>query len=92
MIRVGLVGCGTIGSRLALTIAKRYRKQAKLVAVYDTKPDAAAALQKKSLLVPHSRPFLISSVPAISSLRPLPRKRPVRWLRKLSGKDGASLC
>jgi len=47
MIRVGLVGCGTIGSRLALTIARRYRKQAKLVAVYDTQPDAAAALQKQ---------------------------------------------
>ena len=63
MIRVGLVGCGTIGSRLALTIARRYRKQAKLVAVYDTNADAAAALQKR-----------ISPRPSFSSVSELIRR------------------
>ncbi len=47
MIRIGLVGCGTIGSRLAIEIQRRFGETARLVGIYDHNPSAAKHLQKK---------------------------------------------
>ena len=47
MIRVGLVGCGTIGSRLAATLQRSYAKQARLTALDDINPEAARRLQRQ---------------------------------------------
>lgn len=46
MIRVGLVGCGAIGSQLAKAIQKRFSRTARLVAVHDANPKAVAALSR----------------------------------------------
>lgn len=47
MVRVGLVGCGTIGSRLARTIERTYRKTARVTALHDVDRARAAILQRR---------------------------------------------
>lgn len=47
MVRVGLVGCGTIGSRLALTVEREYASVARLVALHDINPTHARFLQQR---------------------------------------------
>ena len=47
MVRVGLVGCGTIGSQLAFALERRYNRWARLVALHDRDPARAAALQQQ---------------------------------------------
>jgi len=47
MVRVGLVGCGTIGTRLALALDRDYRRVARLVALHDTDPQQAATLKRR---------------------------------------------
>ena len=47
MVRVGLVGCGTIGSRIALAIQRRYRPQARIVALHDASRANALRLQRQ---------------------------------------------
>ncbi|MBI3615989.1 MAG: DUF108 domain-containing protein [Candidatus Omnitrophica bacterium] len=54
MITIGLVGCGTIGSRLAEEIQTRFRGAARLIGIYDHRPEAAAVLSRRfrpSLLI-----------------------------------------
>ena len=47
MVRVGLVGCGTIGSRLALTVEHALKRYAKIVALHDVDQTHAHALQRR---------------------------------------------
>ena len=47
MITIGLVGCGTIGSRLAVEIQRQFRGTARLIGLYDRNDDTAKQLQKK---------------------------------------------
>ena len=47
MVRVGLVGCGTIGSQLARAIQQQYSQTARLVALHDTSRPNALALQRR---------------------------------------------
>jgi len=56
MVRVGLVGCGTIGSQLAGVIDRRYRRVARVVALNDCVPQQAARLQRRL----RSRPSICS--------------------------------
>ncbi len=51
MIKVGLVGCGAIGTALAEAIAHPYAQHARLVGVHDLKPTAARHLAER--LNPH---------------------------------------
>ena len=60
MLRVGLVGCGIIGSRLALTLQRVYAKTARVVALHDRDPSQAVALQRR---LAH-RPSIVS-LPAL---------------------------
>ena len=45
-LRIGIVGCGAIGSSLAKAVAKNFRVQAELVALYDIDTNKAKALSK----------------------------------------------
>ena len=63
MVRVGLVGCGTIGSRLALTVDRALKRYAKIVVLHDVDQTHAQALQRK-----------LSSHPPIVSLPVLIRR------------------
>ena len=56
MVRVGLVGCGTIGSRLALALQRDYPHAARITALHDADPTHAHALARK--LTP--RPSIVS--------------------------------
>ena len=47
MVRVGLVGCGTIGSQLARAIQRDYRHAARIIALNDCNPERAASLQRQ---------------------------------------------
>lgn len=47
MVRVGLVGCGAIGARLAEAIERRYRHSARLVAIHDCDPRHAQRLARR---------------------------------------------
>ena len=47
MVRVGLVGCGTIGSRLARALQQRYPHDARIAALHDVDPARARALQRR---------------------------------------------
>ncbi len=47
MVTIGLVGCGTIGSRLALEIQRRFRGAARLVGVHDRDAKAARRLVRR---------------------------------------------
>ncbi len=55
MVQVGLVGCGTIGSRLALAIVRHYPKEARVVALHDQNASAAEKLRKR---LPQHPPIL----------------------------------
>ncbi len=46
MLKIGLVGCGTIGTRLAQSIEQQFSSQAQLVAVYDHHQGNIGALCK----------------------------------------------
>jgi len=47
MVRVGLVGCGTIGTRLALALQHRYAHAAKITALHDMEPANAHRLARR---------------------------------------------
>src|SRR3989338_3680855 len=61
MVRVGLVGCGTIGSRAALALNRKYASIARITALCDTNPAHARRLQRR--LTP--RPAILPLVPLI---------------------------
>ncbi len=63
MTRVGLVGCGTIGTVLAQTIERDYSRRATIVALHDHLPAQASALQHR-----------LASHPSILSLPQLVRR------------------
>ena len=44
MLKIGIVGCGTIGSGLAMAIDQRFKDRAKLVALYDIDEEKAISL------------------------------------------------
>jgi aspartate dehydrogenase len=56
MVRVGLVGCGTIGTQVALALQREYPTRARLVALHDIDPAQASALARRL----HPRPRLVS--------------------------------
>ena len=56
MIRVGLIGCGAIGSSLAKAIDQNYAAVAKIVALADAQRQAAQTLQRQLA----SRPSIVS--------------------------------
>src|SRR3989338_7589716 len=45
MIKVGIIGCGTIGRELALACQKRFSEEVTLLAITDTDPSYAKRLQ-----------------------------------------------
>ena len=47
MVRVGLVGCGTIGSQLALAVQRKYPAAARMSALHDVDCARAVALQRR---------------------------------------------
>lgn len=47
MVRVGLVGCGTIGSQLALAVQRKYPAAARMTGLHDADRSRAAALQRR---------------------------------------------
>ena len=51
MVRVGLVGCGTIGTQLALAVQRTYRRTARITALHDVEITHARTLQQR--LVSH---------------------------------------
>ncbi|MBI2884807.1 MAG: DUF108 domain-containing protein [Candidatus Omnitrophica bacterium] len=63
MTRVGVVGCGTIGTVLAQTIEREYPRRATIVALCDQLPQHAAALQRR-----------LSARPPILSLQQVVRR------------------
>ncbi|MBI4355485.1 MAG: aspartate dehydrogenase [Candidatus Omnitrophica bacterium] len=63
MLKVGLVGCGTIGTALARAIDRDLPRQARLVALTDRVPQAATRLQRR-----------LRSHPAITTLPQLIRR------------------
>lgn len=56
MVRVGLAGCGTIGSELALAIQRTYRHAARMSALHDVDRSNALALARRL----HPRPPVCS--------------------------------
>jgi len=60
MVRVGLVGCGTIGSQLARAIERTYGHVARVIALHDTNRAHATALQRRLITHP-----VICSLPAL---------------------------
>ena len=56
MLRVGLVGCGTIGSRVARTVEQRHRARARIAGLHDSNPRQAQSLQRRL----RSRPPILS--------------------------------
>ena len=46
MVRIGLVGCGTIGSRLARALQRHYPTHARITALHDVQRSRALALQR----------------------------------------------
>ena len=56
MVRVGLVGCGTIGTRLAVALQRHFSKRARITALHDSHPAHARALQRRL----HPRPPIVS--------------------------------
>ena len=55
MLRVGIVGCGTIGSELAMAIEQKFRDKARLVAICDSDKQKATFLAGK---LPEAPPIL----------------------------------
>jgi len=60
MLRVGLIGCGTIGSRMALWLQRAYAARARVTALHDSNPANAATLQRCL-----TRPPAIVSLPTL---------------------------
>ncbi len=60
MVRVGLIGCGTIGAQLALALQRKYSGLARIVALHDADPAHARTLQRQL----RSHPPLVS-LPAL---------------------------
>ena len=60
MVRVGLVGCGTIGSQLARAIEQKYGQVARVVALHDANRAHASSLQRRLTTHP-----IICSLPAL---------------------------
>jgi len=60
MVHVGLVGCGAIGSQLALAIDRTYRGTARLVALHDVDDANACRLQRRLTSSP-----LVCSLPVL---------------------------
>ena len=60
MVRVGLVGCGTIGSELALALQRHYRHAARITGLHDVDRTHAVALARR--LHPHPP---VVSLPAL---------------------------
>ena len=56
MVRVGLVGCGTIGSAVARALQQNYGAVAKITALYDIDPARALALARQL----HPAPSLVA--------------------------------
>jgi aspartate dehydrogenase len=56
MVRVGLAGCGTIGTQLALTLQRHYPHAARLTALHDADPRSALTLQRRL----HPAPPIVS--------------------------------
>ena len=48
MMKIGIVGCGAIGSSLAKIISQDFRRSAKLVALYDIEPKRSEGLSRKT--------------------------------------------
>jgi len=46
-LRIGIVGCGAIGSSLAKEIVSSFSKESRLVALYDIKPEKSLQLSQK---------------------------------------------
>lgn len=57
MIKVGIVGCGTIGKELALACQKRFREEVTLAAIADHDVSRARKLQKEL----NPKPLILSS-------------------------------
>lgn len=57
MTRVGLIGCGVIGSRLALAIQKKYSRTAEIVALHDVDAFKARHLQRRLSKAPAILPL-----------------------------------
>ncbi|MBI3011551.1 MAG: aspartate dehydrogenase, partial [Candidatus Omnitrophica bacterium] len=55
MLRVGLVGCGTIGSQLALALQRDYPGAARITALHDVDHAHAVALRRRLM---HSPPIV----------------------------------
>lgn len=51
-LKIGIVGCGTIGSGLAMAIEQRFKNKAKLVALYDIDRNKAISLANSLLEAP----------------------------------------
>lgn len=51
-LKIGLIGCGAIGSRLAREIKFRFRNEARLVGIYDRDLEKARALGRRLKLSP----------------------------------------
>ena len=60
MVRVGLVGCGTIGSRVAQALHRKYAKTARITALHDSNPAHATSLQRR--LTPRPRILPLESL------------------------------
>ena len=56
MVRIGLVGCGTIGSRLARALQRHYSAYARITALHDVDRNRACALQQQL----HPAPPIVS--------------------------------
>lgn len=55
IVRIGIVGCGTIGSKIAQTIEEKFNERAKLTALYDSDLEKAykleSSLKRKKIAV-----------------------------------------
>ncbi len=60
MVRVGVVGCGTIGSQLALAIQRSYSSVARITVLHDTNRTHAVTLQRR--LASHPRIVSLSTL------------------------------
>lgn len=47
VLKVGIVGCGAIGSSLARAVARDFKQQAKLVALFDLQPEKSRKLSRR---------------------------------------------
>ena len=57
MIKVGVIGCGTIGRELALACQKRFQDEVRLEAIFDQDASHARKLQKELKLRPQILPI-----------------------------------